>query len=285
MDKREIISSVQNISSELEVGESFRGICPECLGGSSEEQSFSVKRISPTLASFICYRATCNLGSGRVAVYEQDGKIFRSTSKAVSHNRRIPDLYPLSEDAVELLQNKYGWSKLQMRYAAVRLTEDKRLGFPIKSINNVTKGYEIRKEKELYRGKREYGSIPKSWKFINDNERAQASWYRHQRHTKKNSDTLVIVEDILSAVRLTPYCDSAALLGTNLLRPVIADIRSQGYETVWLALDQDATKKAFSLVRRLQPELPNMSVMYLAKDIKNMDETELEELMRSYGVH
>ena len=219
-----------------------------------------------------------------VAVYDDGERVFRSGSKAVSKNKRMPDFYPLSQDAVDLLKEKYGLTEQQIRYSGVKLTYDKRLAFPIRSPNNVHKGYSIRKEKELYSGTREYGSIPKAWKFIKDDESSQASWYRCKRHSKKNSDQLVVVEDMLSAVRLTPHCDSVALLGTNLLRPVIQAIKQHRYETVWLALDDDATRKAFSLVRRFQSELPNMNVMYLAKDIKNMSEDELQEQMTNYGV-
>jgi len=284
MDKRKIISHVQDIASGLDTGESHRGICPECLGGSSGEQSFSVNKVSDVTASYICFRATCGLGSGMVATYNDGSRVFRSGTKAVSENKRTPDMYPLSQDAVDLLKEKYGLTEQQIRYSGVKLTYDKRLAFPIRSPNNVHKGFSIRKEKELYSGSREYGSIPKSWKFIKDKEQSQASWYRCKRHSKKNSNQLVVVEDMLSAVRLTPYCDSVALLGTNLLRPVIKTIKQHRYEAVWLGLDEDAIKKAFSLVRRLQSELPNMNVMYLPKDIKNMTEDELRDQMFNYGV-
>lgn len=111
-----------------------------------------------------------------------------------------------------------------------------------------------------------------------------ASWYRKGRHTVKSSDTLVVVEDIPSALRLVPYTDSVALLGTNLLRGLIEDIRRSRYERVWLALDNDAVTKAFHWVKRLQTELPQMNVMFLERDIKNMREPDLVKLMMNYEV-
>ena len=283
MNRYAVVQEIQQRAADVTVGDSIRMVCPHCNGGSTHESSMSIKRYNETTAGFICYRANCDLGSGRVALFEEDGKLLTAKSDAISKERPEPSLYSLSQDAVDLLMNKYHMTENHIRYAGIRLTYDQRIAVPLNGPYRERPGILIKKEKELYRGTREYSTIPAKWLYIRGDKSNLASWYRAYRHNKKNSSTLVVVEDVLSAVRLSDFTDSVALLGTYMLRGVIADIKRQGYEKVFIALDNDATKKAFNLVRRLSSELP-VSVMYLERDIKGMKHAELTKLMKHYEV-
>lgn len=283
MSRTSTIKDIQQIAANTPVGQESREICPACEGGSTRERSLSVRRSSDTTANFVCYRASCDLGKGAVACHVQDGKVLNWKSKPVTKNKREPELFSLSQDSVDLMMDKYQMTEDHIRYAGVKLTKDKRLAFPINGPNRERPGILIKKEPKLYCGIREYSSIPAKWIYLRNKDANLASWYRAFRHTKKNSDTLVVVEDIISAVRLSDYTDSLALLGTDMLRGVIEDIKRHRYKKVWLALDNDAIKKAFHLVRRLSNELP-MNVMYLERDIKNMPQDDIAKLMRDYEV-
>lgn len=284
MNRYGTVSRVQDIAADAEIGEDVRTICPYCEGGTTNERSLSVRRVSETMATFVCYRSSCDLGHGKVAIFSEGGRVLKGKSDATTTSIKEPAIYPLSEAAIALLKKKYGLSEDQIRYGNIRLTYDQRLVMPIRGPSNETPGLNIKKEKELYIGNREYASIPAKWKFLRNRDAPLAAWYRHKRYNRKNSDDLVIVEDQLSALRLTEYTDSLAILGTDLLRPVIQDIRRQRYDTVWLALDNDAIKRAFEMRRRLQSELPNLRVMFLEKDVKDMTEDELQEKITEYEV-
>ena len=255
MNRYGAISRIQDIAADAAIGEDVRAVCPYC-----------------------------ELGYGKIAIYAEDGELLKGKSTPTTTKINEPSLFPLSEEAVELLKDKYHMTEDHIRYGNVKLTKDQRLVLPIRGPRNEVPGLLIKKEKELYCGSREYASIPAKWKFLRNRNAPLAAWYRHKRYNKKNSDTLLVVEDQLSAIRLSDYTDSVAILGTDLLRAVIQDIRRHRYDTVWLALDNDAIKRAFELRRRLQGELPNMRVMYLEKDFKNMTQEEMETKLEEYGV-
>jgi len=284
MSKYSSILEIQSIAAGLEVGESCRKVCPLCNGGSTREKSLVVTRSRDTKASFICFRNNCSLNSGHVAVFTNDGKVLSAKSKPVSKHSSEPLLFPLSEAAINLLRVKYGLEDSMIRHSGVRLTRDQRLAFPLKGPYGRSVGLVIRKEKELYLGAREYSTIPKVWNFVRDEDMYCGSWYQQHFHKRKYSDTLVIVEDILSALRLTPYADVVALTGTNLLRPILEEIKDRKYGRVYLALDNDAIDKAFSIMRRLHNTIPNLRMLPLEQDVKNMSTENLEKILTDYGV-
>lgn len=282
-DKRLVIRAIQDIAASLNPGDTWRGICPECMGGRTEERSFAVTKENDNTARYICFRNSCSLPAGKVAVFGDGEKVYlRNTAPQSPVMRRHKEFYGLSGDAITFLKDRYKLSEDLIRYSKVRVTKDKRLAFPILSRNGVTKGYFFKTERGLYCGMRDIGSIPRKWVQYNEKEKAQGSWYRWRRHKQKETDTLIVVEDIISALRLTRYADSVALMGTNLLRPVIDDIKKQRYRRVFLALDSDATNKAFSLRKRFSLELPNLNVLVLPKDIKDMNQEEVDDVILPY---
>jgi len=75
-----------------------------------------------------------------------------------------------------------------------------------------------------------------------------------------------------------------ALTGTNLLRPILEEIKDRKYGRVYLALDNDAIDKAFSIMRRLHNTIPNLRMLPLEQDVKNMSTENLEKILTDYGV-
>ena len=110
----------------------------------------------------------------------------------------------------------------------------------------------------------------KALTYIDEGE-VPISWYKHQDKTQP----LILVEDIPSAVRAAKYVSSVALLGTHLGIDRIEEIVQQNFTRVRIALDQDATEKAFRHLRKWGAFFNEVDVLPLPKDLKDMTEDEL----------
>ena len=111
---------------------------------------------------------------------------------------------------------------------------------------------------------------------------AKPKWYRYGNYRGGfkigTSDTLVIVEDIPSAISISDWVTGYALLGTSLREEHINVIST--YRRVVVALDKDATDKALVMARTLHSLLPT-GIMMLDKDLKSMGDEEREHTVRT----
>lgn len=91
-----------------------------------------------------------------------------------------------------------------------------------------------------------------------------------------------LVEDVLSRERLEQAGQNAiALLGTHIHDCLVSDIL-ENYPAagIMLALDEDATAVAIRWKNRIGSLFRNFAVVPLSKDIKDMTQNELQELLR-----
>ena len=65
-------------------------------------------------------------------------------------------------------------------------------------------------------------------------------------------------------------------MGTNLPNEYLTTLNS--YSKIVVALDRDASKKAIELTKQLRVSVPT-TLVFLEKDIKNMNLTEIQELI------
>jgi len=93
------------------------------------------------------------------------------------------------------------------------------------------------------------------------------------------SDNVFIVEDCPSACSVSHLVTGMALMGTSLLDEHIQVIRN--YKKIFVALDKDATSKAFMMVRRLHSYVPSKLVI-LQEDLKNMEKEKRDELINNH---
>lgn len=285
MNKTYYIPQIQEMAKDIPVGVSERFLCPVCNGGSDKERSLSITRRSQTEASFNCFRNKCNLNGGHVALFSgTEGQILKHNSNRTSNNDLVRNLTGLDTDTVEFFMKRYNMTPAMLHYGRFQTTFDRRVYMWIFSPHRLKRGGSVRKYKELYVGRREYASIPKTMMHYNGTDNVALSWYYKGRGRRKSSDTLVIVEDIVSALRLIPYVDSVSLLGTGLGYPKQSEIRRLMYDRVVLALDEDATAKALRIKKDTRLVIPNMEVMYLDKDIKDQTPEELEEKLNVYSI-
>jgi DNA primase len=81
----------------------------------------------------------------------------------------------------------------------------------------------------------------------------------------------------MSAIKLAPYVHSLALLGTNLSEAKVNEIPKAGpdkYDNIYLCFDNDAIGVAVKTQLDWVSVLPNMRILGLQKDIKDMTDDE-----------
>jgi hypothetical protein len=90
---------------------------------------------------------------------------------------------------------------------------------------------------------------------------------------------IVVVEDQISALRASEFTTSVSLCGTNLSPEKFEEILrvAQGRK-IYITLDKDAIKKGIDLLRRYRIFCPNLNILPIQKDIKNMTSHELLRL-------
>jgi hypothetical protein len=90
-------------------------------------------------------------------------------------------------------------------------------------------------------------------------------------------DSLVLVEDCISAVSVSriPELSGLALLGSTLKTEYVPSLKA--YDTIIIALDRDARKKALAIKKKLCYYHGNVKLWWLEKDIKDMSDKELLE--------
>lgn len=280
------ITEIQSMINELEIGQDARAVCPHCGGGSTKERSLSIQKSKPTMGKYMCFRASCDLGSGTVMLLtdESGDVVYHSRSKKVTTTPKQYTLVtlPLWKALARMLFKRYGIADEYLLYGNVRALRDGRVAYTIFSPKRMRRGYVIRKYKDHYRGMREYSSIPKAINHFLRKNTIGLSWYYKERHKNKQTDTLVVVEDIVSALKLCRWVDTCALLGTHMEPKRQKEIKQQGYKTVVLALDADANHKSASIKRQTENYLPGLKVKFLDKDIKDMSEEEIKNTLGEY---
>ena len=112
------------------------------------------------------------------------------------------------------------------------------------------------------------------------NPMVMPKWFNYNKNnvpfTCGHSDTAVIVEDCASACAVSFLYTGVALLGTT-LKEEYAYYISQRFKKVIVALDRDATNKAFDLSKGLR-YLIDTEVKVLEEDLKYLDSTKIKEL-------
>ena len=94
-----------------------------------------------------------------------------------------------------------------------------------------------------------------------------------------NIDNCVVVEDCPSACSVSDVTTGVALMGTTLLDEHVDIVKK--YKKVFVALDKDATSKAYIMMRKLRNYVPTKLIV-LNKDLKDMERGERNEFIRRY---
>lgn len=252
----------------LREGETQAGqVCPSCKGGATKEGSLSVSRSRGSLL-FNCHRASCKF-SGVIILTAGVGSV-NSGATTTRSKTYIPTTH-LSETATKLLAEEFRLTGEAIDLAGIKSVKGDsgfysgRVCFPIYGPDSRERGASYRSYD---------GATPKSIIRL-DEDGIAMSWYVRKRKSK----ALVIVEDQVSAIKLSSFYDSVALLSTNLSEAKVKEIADKKYPRVYLCLDNDATSVAINLMIKLRYKLPSLQMIGLDKDIKNMNKEEFASFL------
>lgn len=287
----QVFVELQEHGINMEIGQSDRIVCPLCKGGSTHEKSMSIYRPNHFSVHTTCYRASCDYGSRMLKIRAIDGvPINRYSKLAYRETSRkelpMPPTTKLTKRRKTWLNNNLLLDDYKLAYGRVSATNDGRVVYTIFGPERQVRGKVVRdyhaKNKRTTTSFEPF-TIPKSVNYKYKENDVLQSWYFKDRHARKASDTLIIVEDIPSALRCIDYCDSVALLGTSFTLEKQKEIKNMGYKATYICLDPDANKKALKLAKN-STVLPNMKIKFLDKDIKNMTHEELKTFMEGINL-
>jgi hypothetical protein len=256
--------------SDEPIGSSRRRICPKCGGGSTNEYSLVVTRLYEGLI-FHCHRASCSHG-GFIPTMANSVAISAKSKKKEAKPLKRP-LQSLPKQLIEKLCSSYNLSQydLMLNGVAHDYTAN-RYYFPIRN----AAGYDIGAVAKCI--SKDNCNGPKAIIYFDNPDTPLTHFAARQSH----HNTLIVVEDILSAIRVSRWGRGVALLGTNWNDATTVTL-SRESDTVIPALDPDTwsmgnkeplplkIKKKYSLFFR------NFKVVKLSKDPKDCPDDELNK--------
>ena len=237
---------------DLEPGESKYDSCPEC----GRDGKFSITRTDTGLL-YHCFRDACGVSGhvGAVGVAMQPKK-----GKQVKPDTLHPyegELYPLTglQRARFVINN--GLHRRATEAGRFKWAPDEKCyAFPMMDPRGYERGvllrrYDGREPKALTR---QHTAGPRQ------------SWYVHDDDFSR----VILVEDQVSALKLSRYCTAVALLGTSMSHEAAIEVSTTRPKHVTIALDEDAINTAYKLKRWFGLLWPSTDVLHLRKDVKDM---------------
>ena len=240
----------------------YRGDCPSC----ARHNTFSVTDTGFERLWY-CFHADCHTkGSTGVQLTKENSKVAfkeRLTKQTSDTEFVVPDTF------VSLSRSKEAEAYV------------KRVGSYDAYLNGLADiRYDFQQERVVYLVKHNNKIVDATGRSLNGRK---PKWRRYGNNKHPficgRDGSLWIVEDTASACSICGIVTSIALMGTTLLDEYIDTIKK--YKKVFVALDKDATSKAYIMVRKLRNYVPTKLVV-LNKDLKDMERGERNEFIRRY---
>jgi hypothetical protein len=262
-----IRKELQNLLDSLQLSneESWRGDCVVCGNKNTLSVTKEVGRYK-----YYCFHASCEISG------EEKGRL--DVGDIRSYLGLVPDSTDNGRDFV-----CPDWFVSPYDREAVH-SYGKRFPSILKHLNLIR--YDVKQNRIVFLIQHDgvtYGAAGRALDF-----RVKPKWYMyHRAHSvpfrvcmegsRQNSNTAVVVEDCISACAVSFASDGIALLGTNIPEDYVAYFRK--YDSVILALDKDASKKALKLQKELSPYV-DCKIKFLEEDLKYLKEEEIRKCLR-----
>ena len=240
----------------------FRGDCPVCY----RHNTFSVTDTGFERLWY-CFHADCHTkGSTGVQLTKENSKIAfkeRVTKQIDNADFVVPDTF------VSLSRSKAAEAYV------------KKVGSYDAYLNGLADiRYDFQQERVVYLVKHNNKIVDATGRSLNGRK---PKWRRYGNsrypYICGRGDIAFVVEDCPSACSMASIGQGVALMGTTLLDSHIDIIKK--YKKVFVALDKDATSKAYIMMRKLRNYVPTKLIV-LNKDLKDMERGERNEFIRRY---
>lgn len=242
-------TQVKELAAGMGPWESKRVDCPFCSKG---DNSLSITR-TPVLILYNCYHASCGAHGGIGGVKVQSFRL--ETLKEFTPRPYTGVILPIDQRAFEGVLDLYGITPqvIEQQGIGYNPTID-RVIFPLFTYGGYVWGHLAKAV--------EQGIKPKTLLY-----KANDVPTLHFPIQSITSDRLVLVEDVVSAIRVVGIGDPcAALLGTHLSEEIVLYIKSLGFNRIAMMLDPDATNKSIAYAKKFGGLL-NFEVIPLSKEI------------------
>lgn len=247
-------------------------LCPFCHGGQTKEKTLSLMH-SPNGIQWKCWRASCDK-RGRLSLslgtFDQGVPVgdleagARGTDMAPYYT-----LQPLTKAWCDELMDKYSLLKTDAVSKGWMSNDFGHLVIPLAQACRGVIGHEFRS----------LNGTPKS----RMNLTSIKAFPRNAIDSKTDKETVIIVEDSISALKVSKVCRAYSLQGTNLTQNHVEELaKDWPAKRYLLALDKDATQKAADYVKRFSFFIPNLMLCPLKKDLKYYYVADIESLVANY---
>lgn len=246
-----------------------RIVCPFCQGGTTEERCMSIIRTSSGEVKFICHRSNCGIAGRSNSPYS----VVADKPRPPRQLRPV-QLRDLSRSEYDMIWEKWGitahaagggwrWDELSNRLAmSVYGPLGNIRGLVLRAMDNAQ---------------------PKVLTVRWQADEPFLAWFRPQ---DINSECVILVEDIPSALKTFYACPSmatVALNGTHISDDAILELQRcrATHGRLVIALDEDASVLALEYARNMEAIFGRVRVILLDRDFKNMEEKEIQACLRN----
>lgn len=262
----------------LQVGEQTRKItCPSCEGGVTREKSFSLRK-DPARILFNCWRASC----GFKGIIDYNGAFIEDGREEMSRALKPARIFmgalsPFGVAGINLFDSKFSMTVQDLTEGGVQFArEEDRYAFPVLSPHHGKRGLTLR----------DFNTRPTTYpKWDAFPSYANHTWLGWYIRTVLMEGSVVVVEDPISALKVSRHFKACFLNGTNLDFEKLLEIdKVASGKGIILALDKDATSKAIELLRSYQFFIGSTATcIHLEKDAKYMSSEEIKEAFSLQG--
>lgn len=273
MATKEILDTLKMMALSLGQYEStYREICPFCGSNAGADRgSFSITR-DPRGIVWHCFRAKCG-AHGFVPVGAVSGSLdYVKTKPEYEPKHFYRDLELLPGHIRDLLYARFAVTSREADLNGFKWCQEmQRVYMPIYNWLGENTGAVARD----YTGVEKKKAILYHWR---PSTHSAGHWPRCDVSSVAQHRPLVLVEDIVSSIRVARHCPAVALIGTEPSVELIKHLTTR-YTKVVLALDPDAYGRSMKHWRTYGLYFDEFKPIKLLADPKDMSHEELKEVM------